>query len=583
MLDPESEWRVNEWLTSPIDSETKDTIRNLMRDDPKALHDGFATTLSFGTGGMRGIMGVGTNRINLYTIQMATQGLANYLLKQPQQRKEPHVFIGYDSRHNSKEFAMEAARVLAGNGIGVYLCFEIRPTPYISFGVRKKQCAAGIMITASHNPKEYNGYKVYWDNGAQVVAPHDVGIVQEVKKITHLNEVKIAPDNSPLIKILDPEFDFEYLEEIQKVQIDSKEDKKVGDQLKITYTPLHGTGNMLLPRALKSWGFTQVELVDRQAVPDGDFPTVFSPNPENRDALSMGVEQMQNTASDLLIATDPDADRIAIATMHEESPYYFNGNQIAAICLEYLCEMLSQQEKLKNNHAVISTIVTTDLLKVICDAHHLPYFSVLTGFKYIGEMIDRWQKGGNPYEFLFGAEESYGYLIGTHSLDKDAIVSGCLIAEIALLMKVEGRTLVDFLKQIYKKYGFFWERQKTIDFAPGLEGMKTMEEMMEHLRHSPPSQIGVFDVEIIEDYELSQRHHLRSDEKSPLNLPVSNVLLFRFSDQSKLVVRPSGTEPKLKIYAGCYLPQFTNLAESEKACNEKIDLLLEGLAPLLNE
>lgn len=582
MLNPDSERRIHEWLTSPIDPETKDTIHDLMRDHPKTLHESFSSVLSFGTGGMRGIMGVGTNRINRYTIQIATQGLARYLLKHPQRKKEMHVFIGYDSRHHSQEFAFEAARVLAGNGIGVYLCFEMRPTPFVSFGVRQKQCAAGIMITASHNPKEYNGYKVYWDNGAQVVAPHDVGIMEEVSRIAHLSEIKLAQSNSPLIERVDPELDFEYLEAIQKTQINAKKDHQVGDQLKITFTPLHGTGNLLLTRALKSWGFPHIELVDRQAVPDGDFPTVASPNPENKEALSMGIDQMKNTASDLLLATDPDADRIAVCVMHEEKPFCFNGNQIAALCLEYLCEQLTLQKKLTPHSAVISTIVTTDLLKVIADRYQLPYFGVLTGFKYIGEMIDKWQKERSPYQFLFGAEESYGYLRGTHSLDKDAIVSGCLIAEIALWMKIEGRTLVDFLKQIYKKYGFFWEKQKTIDFAPGLEGIAQIDKKMEALRASPPTRIADREVELIEDYQTQERLHLKSNEKSHLQLPVSNVLLLRLDDQSKLVVRPSGTEPKLKLYASCYLPQFTTLADSEKRGNEKIDQLLSALIPLLH-
>jgi len=564
MLDQETERRVNEWLSSPIDPETKDSIRSLISANPAALKDAFASTLSFGTGGMRGLMGVGTNRINLYTIQMATQGLANYLKKQPNLRTPPHVFIGYDCRHNSKEFALETARVLAGNGIGSYLCFDLRPTPYVSFGVRQKECAAGVMITASHNPKEYNGYKVYWSDGGQVVAPHDKGIVEEVGKITHLSEVKIAPESSPLIELLDPEFDVEYLDAIHKLQVDPQEDKDVGDQLKITFTSLHGTGITLLPRALTSWGFTQINLVDHQSVPDGDFPTVPSPNPESRAALKMGVAQMESTLSDIMIATDPDADRIAVACMHDDRPHYFNGNQIAAICLEYLCQQYSEQGLLTPSHAVVSTIVSTDLLEEICNQNKLPFFSVLTGFKYIGELIHNWEEKKAPYQFLFGAEESYGFLLGTHSRDKDAIVTGCLLAEIALLMKVEGRTLVDFLEEIYEKYGFFWEKQKTIEFPPGLEGMKTMEAMMDKLRSSPPKAFGEYKVEAVEDYLTPIK-----------NLPKSNVLLFRLAGQSKVVVRPSGTEPKLKIYAGLHLD------DGSPECDTKIDNLLSSVEKLL--
>ena len=564
MLPPEVEKRVNEWLSGPIDQVSKDEIQTLMRTDPDSLADAFYSSLSFGTGGMRGIMGVGTSRMNIYTIQMATQGLANYLLQQAPLRDRHYVFISYDSRHHSQEFALEAARVLAGNGIGVYITFELRPTPYVSFGVRQKECSAGIMITASHNAKEYNGYKVYWSDGGQVVPPHDVGIVAEAQKITDFSQIKLSPEKSPLIEILDPEFDIEYLDEVHKLQLDPKEDKMAGDHLKITYTSLHGTGIKLAPRALRMWGFPNVNLVDHQIVPDGDFPTVKSPNPENAEALSMGVKQMQDTLSDILIATDPDADRTAVVVLHKDKPYTLNGNQIACLCLEYICQTLKQQDRLPENGAAITTIVSTDLLSVIAKEYGIACFELLTGFKYIGELIHKWEQD-HSHQFLFGAEESYGFLMGTHSRDKDAIVSSCLIAEIALLMKVEGRTLVDFLEEIYKKHGIYLERQRVIEFPPGHEGMEKMQQMMEKLRKENPKQIGDQSVDTLEDYKTSLH-----------GLPPSNVLLFRLSDKSKVVVRPSGTEPKLKIYAGVQEP----FEKGMPFCEDKIQKLLDAVEQL---
>lgn len=564
MLSPEIEARISEWLNGPIDPVTRDEILRLQREDPESLSDAFYTNLSFGTGGMRGLMGVGPNRMNLYTIQMATQGLANSLKTQKSLRAEHHVFIGYDSRNNSKEFALEAARVLAGNGIIAYLTCDIRPTPFVSFGVRQKECSAGVMITASHNPKEYNGYKVFWSDGGQVVSPHDKEIVSEVAKIESLDQVKIAPENSPLIEIIDPELDLEYLEAIRPLQIDPDENKAVGDQLKITYTPLHGTGLRLVPRALKSWGFTNISLVDHQSVPDGDFPTVKSPNPENLETLQMGIEQMENTLSDLLIATDPDADRVGVVVLHQDAAIPLNGNQIAAICLEYICSTLQEQGRLPKEGAAVTTIVTSDLLGKIAAKYKIAFYEVLTGFKYIGELIHKWEN--TSQEFLFGAEESYGYLIGTHSRDKDAVVISCLIAEIALKMKVAGATLIDFLEQIYRRYGLYYEKQKTLDFPPGRAGMETMKEMMEKLRTSPPKEIDGSKVTLIEDYTKGVR-----------DLPRSNVLLYRLEDESKIVVRPSGTEPKLKIYAGVHAPYEDGM----DSCKQRIERLLHATAHLL--
>lgn len=554
---------VQEWLNGPIDPKSKRELLELMDAHPEEVEEAFSQNLQFGTGGMRGIMGIGTNRMNLYTVQMATQGLANYLLKRPPETASRHaVFISFDSRLHSKEFALEAAKVLAGNRIQVYLTPELRPTPFVSFGVRQKRCTAGIMITASHNPKEYNGYKVYWDDGAQVLPPHDRGIIDEVNKIKDFDQIQLAHEHSPLVEWIDPEFDLEYLDALATLQLDTREDQLVGDRLKITYTPLHGTGMTLLPAALRRWGFSNLNLVEQQIVPDGTFPTVKTPNPESAEALSMGIRQLTESQSDLLIATDPDADRMAVATLHRGKPYVFNGNQIACLCLEYICTTLKQQDRLPDNGAAATTIVSSDLIGEIARSHRCACFEVLTGFKYIGQLIEKWEKDSS-HTFLFGAEESYGYLMGTHSRDKDAIISACLVAEIALLMQVEGRTLVDLLEEIYARHGRYMEKQRTIAFAPGPSGMAEMEAIMVKLRSEKPTALGGHRVIATEDYAEGFNQ-----------LPPSNVLLYRLEKKGKVVVRPSGTEPKLKLYAGMHEPDYRAPADALEA---QVDGLLDAV------
>lgn len=561
--------RVKEWLSPSYDQETHTAILEMLKNDPKNLIAAFSSTLSFGTGGMRGIMGPGTTRMNVYTVRMATQGLANYIRKQTKEKSQWRVFISYDSRHHSEQFAHEAARVLAGNGIEAVITREIRPTPYVSFGLRQLGCIAGIMITASHNPKEYNGYKVYWSDGGQVVSPHDTGILNEVKTIDSLDKVHYSLENDPHISFAELSLDLDYLAAIHKVQLDPQENKRAGNSLKITYTPVHGTGIKLVPRALKDWGFTNINLVGAQIVPDGNFPTVNVPNPEYEQTLKLGIEQLMGTASDILLATDPDADRVAVATVHHGKPYILNGNEIASICVEYICQKLG---KIPPKSAVVTTIVSTDMIRAICKAYGCTCVEVLTGFKYIGEWIHKWEISGE-HHFLFGAEESYGYLIGTHSRDKDAVVSACLLAEIALFMKIEGRTLMDFLYDLYKKYGIFREKQFTIDF-PGKP--EAMQQTMEKLRRHPPEKILGQQVEILEDYLTGIRTYKKTGKTEKLNLPKSDVLLFRLADESKIVIRPSGTEPKMKIYAGVRMKSFPSLQEGIKDCDKKLDLLLKA-------
>jgi len=557
-----SQEAIDGWLRGPFDPETKAEILSLQKSDPQKLEEAFDGNLTFGTGGMREIMGVGTHRLNCYTIQMATQGLANYLLTDTSRKHS--VFIGFDCRHHSEEFANEAALVLAGNGITVHLCPELRPTPFVSFGVRHLNCSAGIMITASHNTKEYNGYKVYWSDGGQIVAPHDKAIVEEVEKIQMIEQVKRARNPSPLVEIVTPALDEAYLDAIKKCQLDKAEDKKVGDQLKIVYTPLHGTGIKLVPRALHQWGFSNIHLVDRQVVPNGDFPTVKSPNPESKEALSIAISELEGLHADLMIATDPDADRMAVAVRHKGKTHLLNGNQIAAICSEFICHTLKEQGALPANGALVTTIVSTDMIEAIAKHHGVGYTETLTGFKYIGEKIREWEDGSHT--FLFGAEESYGFLIGTHCRDKDAVVSSCLVAEIALHLKAEGRTLVDYLNDLYRTYGLFLEGQKTINLPSGKVGMEQMQKMMDQLRSAPPQTLLGEAVTQSIDYQ-----------KDKTGLPKSNVILYRAGESSKVVVRPSGTEPKLKIYAAVKSAQLDT-----KGAEQKLEALMDEFSQLLS-
>ncbi|MDN3509512.1 MAG: phospho-sugar mutase [Candidatus Neptunochlamydia sp.] len=531
-LPAEVKERIAAWLKEPYDAETQKEVRTLQEKDPAALIDAFYTTIAFGTGGMRSLMGPGTNRLNKYTIQGTTQGLANYILSQ---RKEvPKVFISYDSRNNSRLFAEETTRVLAGNGIEVFITKEPRPAPFVSFGCRYHRCTAAVMITASHNPPEYNGYKVYWTDGAQVVPPHDTRIIAEVKKIQNPSQVKLADFKDDLIHEVKSGDDEAYFEALMPLQNHPDTNQNHGKELKIVYSPLHGCGITTLPEELKRWGFTSLSLVEAQKAPDGDFPSAYYPNPEQEQALDLGIQQLLKEKGDLFLASDPDADRLGVVIRHDEHPVILNGNQIASLCLFYLCNTKS----LPDNSAAITTIVTTELFKTIADSYGVTSFEVLTGFKYIGEKIHEWE-GSKEFSFLFGAEESLGFLYGTHSRDKDATIAACLIAEMALQLKLQNKTLIDLLSEIYKKYGPFLEKQLSVKFSAGKEGIETMKKLMKELRANPPREIEGQKVIDIEDYLTGKTH-------TPL--PKSNVLLFRLEDQSKFIIRPSGTEPKIKIY-----------------------------------
>lgn len=543
--------RIKEWLEGPFDAKTKAEIKQLLKENPSALSDAFFKNLSFGTGGMRGIMGVGTNRLNVYTIRMATQGLANYIKKQF--KKDLKVFIGYDVRHHSREFAEEAAKVFAGNGISALVSKDICPTPLVSFACRYYKCSAAVMITASHNPPEYNGYKVYWSDGGQVVAPHDEGIMNEVSKITSPNQVLMGD----LFEEVGEEIDEAYLKALKPLQM-LKDLAKV--PLKIIYTNLHGTGIRLIPKALKAWGYTHLQFVEKQLPLDPNFTNAPSPNPEEEKALKMGTEQLKNDKADILIATDPDADRIGVVA----NGVRFSGNQIACLLANHIASTLTAKKEFPPNAAFIKTIVTTELFKKIAESFGGKCVDVLTGFKYIGEQIGIWEASFDAYQFLFGGEESYGYLFGTFVRDKDAISSACLIAEMAALAKKQNLTLTDRLYQIYRKYGVSRESLLNLAFSDSKAGMEEMKGLMRHLRSHPPTHIAKLKVSAIEDYLYGHG-----------GLPSSDVLRFWLEDGSKLVIRPSGTEPKVKIYAEVMGKAGKEIDEQIKECDERLKVLVE--------
>lgn len=544
--------RIQSWLKGPFDPETKAEIRRLQAHDPKALSDAFFKDLSFGTGGMRGIMGIGTNRMNIYTIRMATQGLANYIKKQPGDSHK--VFIGYDVRHHSREFALETAKVFAGNGIHVLLSKEICPTPLVSFACRYYQCSAAVMITASHNPPQYNGYKVYWNDGCQVVPPHDEGIMEEVNQIKSPGQVLLGDD----FEEIGSEIDKAYLDELKKLQLLPE----LSDiPVKIVYTNLHGTGIRLIPKALKCWGYTHLSFVDKQLPLDGSFPFAHSPNPEEEKALLLGTEQLIREKGDLLIATDPDADRMGVVADQTR----LTGNQIACLCLHHICSTLTGKGQFPENAAFIKTIVTTELFKSIAEAFGGKCIDVLTGFKYIGEQIGIWEKTFDAYQYIFGAEESYGYLFGTFVRDKDAISSACLIAETAAAAKKQNLTLVDRLHHIYRTYGIHRESLTNLAFSDSKAGMDQMNDLMKRLRTNPPTRIGGQEIVALDDY-------LHGKEA----LPPSDVLRFWLADGSKLVIRPSGTEPKVKIYAEVKEKAGKEINQTIALCDERLKKMVQA-------
>lgn len=578
-FDENTQNNIKLWLEDDYDAETKKTVNLLLNQDKQSIIDAFYTSLSFGTGGLRGVMGVGSNRMNQYTVAAATQGLANYIHKNIQTQDIPSVVIGYDSRNNSAYFAEIAANVLAANNIKVFIYKSLRPVPMVSFGVRLKKSIAGIMITASHNPPEYNGYKVYWNDGAQVLPPHDVGIIEEVNKIKKIAQVKSVPDVA-LIEQLEEEIDLAYLDAIRPLQVSSQTNLSEGKKLHIVYTPLHGSGITMVPKALNDWGFTNINIVSSQEKPDGNFPTVVKPNPEEQAALKLGIEEMMAKNADILLGTDPDCDRIGIAINHQNQAILFNGNETACVCLYYLCKKMKELNTFPNQAACVKTIVTTELFQAIANSYGVKCFNVLTGFKYIGQLITQWEKD-HSWNYLFGGEESYGYLLGTHARDKDAIVSSALICEIANWAKTQHKTLVDILYDIYREFGIYREKLVSINFKEGKEGKDTIKKMMDLLRNSPPTHLANSKILVLEDYQNRLRKDFTTLTETPLTLPKSNVLLFWLEGESKLVIRPSGTEPKVKIYCGVKKQNPSSIETGIEQADQNIDYLIESLKNLV--
>ena len=536
--------KAKKWLSPDYDEATRKEVQRMLDNDDKSeLIEAFYKDLEFGTGGLRGIMGVGSNRMNIYTVGAATQGLSNYLLKNFKDMKQISVVIGHDCRNNSRLFAEISANIFSANGIKVYLFDDMRPTPEMSFAIRHLHCQSGIILTASHNPKEYNGYKAYWDDGAQVLAPHDKGIIDEVNKVTSAADIKFQ-GNKELIEIIGENVDAAYLDQVKTVSIDPEVINRHKD-LKIVYTPIHGTGMMLIPRALKQWGFDNVNTVPEQMVKDGNFPTVVSPNPENAEALSMAVNLAKHLDADLVMASDPDADRVGIACKDDKGEWVLmNGNQTCLMFLYYIITQYTKLGKMTGNEFVVKTIVTTELIKNIAERNDIEMFDCYTGFKWIAREI-RLNEGKKKY--IGGGEESYGFLAEDFVRDKDAVSACCPIAEVAAWAADNGKTLYQLLQDIYLEYGFSKECAINI-VKPGKSGAEEIKAMMENFRNNPLKELAGSPVVLFKDYK-SLKQTDASGNVSDIVMPdTSNVLQFFSADGTKVSIRPSGTEPKIKFY-----------------------------------
>ncbi len=544
-IDASAKANVATWLNGSYDEETKQAIREMMENNPNELNESFYRNLEFGTGGLRGIMGVGTNRMNKYTVAMATQGLANYVKKCFPNANPIKAAVSHDSRNHSREFAEITANVLAANGFHVYLFDGMRPTPELSFAVRHFGCQTGVMVTASHNPKEYNGYKAYWDDGCQLVAPHDTNGIDEVLKIQKLEDVKMTGGESN-IEIIGENVDSVYLNRIEQNSLHPELIKKHHD-LKIVYTPLHGTGITLIPRMLEKLGFTNVNVVKEQATPDGNFPTTPSPNPEEKAAMKMAVELAKQIDADIVFASDPDADRVGVAVKRPDGEWMLlNGNQTMSVLIYYLIKEWKETNRLTGKEFIIKTIVTSELPADIAKKVGVKVYDVLTGFKFIGDKIRQLE---GKEVFIGGGEESYGYMIGDFVRDKDAVSACSMIAEIAAWAMEQGKTFYDVLVDIYKEYGFYKEGGLSV-VRKGKSGAEEIQQMMKDYRENPPKEIDGEKVVCIKDYKLHESTDTVTGKKETIDLPSSNVLQYFTDKGNKVTVRPSGTEPKIKFYFG---------------------------------
>jgi phosphoglucomutase len=531
------------WLGKEFDDTTRLQVQGLLEHDEKELIESFYKDLEFGTGGLRGIMGVGTNKMNIYTLGMATQGLANYLKREFSDLDEIKVAIAHDPRNNSRLFAKTTANIFSANGIKAYLFDDLRPTPELSFAIRHFGAQSGVVITASHNPKEYNGYKVYWDDGGQVIAPHDKNIIKEVQKIASVSQIKFEAAKDK-IEIIGDEIDELYTNLVKDLSVNPEIISQHAD-MKIVYTPIHGTGVRLVPMALKKFGFTNIYNIPEQDISDGNFPTVKSPNPEEPAALEMALHKAREIDADLVMATDPDADRVGIAVKDQKGNLQLlNGNQVASLLIYYLINAWKAKGKLVGKEYICKTIVTTDLLNIIADKFQVKHFDVLTGFKYIADII---KKNEGNMKFIGGGEESYGYLAGEFVRDKDAVMSCALIAEVTAWAISQGKSLFDILVDIYLEYGFYKESLISV-VRKGKAGAEEIQKMMQDFRDSPPKMINNSTLLLMHDYQESKTYYVTKGIEERIGLPKSNVLQFILEDGSKISIRPSGTEPKIKFY-----------------------------------
>lgn len=558
------------WLNDPvIDDETKSEIKNMMENNPAELNEAFYANLEFGTGGLRGIMGVGSYRMNKYTVGMATQGLANYLIESFNDT-EIKVAIAYDVRNNSKYFAQVAANVLSANNIKVFLFQEPRPTPMLSFAVRHLNCQSGIVITASHNPKEYNGYKVYWDDGAQLTPPHDTNVIDRVNKIDGLKDVKFN-GNDDLIVPIGEDVDNAYFNKL-KTYVLQPDVIKQNENIKIVYTPIHGTGLHTVPRALKEFGFKNVILVEEQAVQDGNFPTVVSPNPEERSAMALALKKAEKVDADIILATDPDSDRLAVGLKNHKNEYVLlNGNQTAVLLTYYLIKQWKDRNKLTGNEFIVKTVVTSELMSDIAVKAGVEYYDVLTGFKWIAKII---RENEGKKTFIGGGEESFGYMVGDFVRDKDALISCSVFAECVAWANSRNMSLFEILIEIYLEYGFYKERLVNI-VRKGISGKKEIKSMMDNYRNNPPEYINGSKVVTIKDYKTHKRTDIETNAVTTIDLPSSDVLQFLLEDGSKISVRPSGTEPKIKFYFSVK-EELKNKADFD-AVDEKLEKKLDDI------
>ena len=564
----------NQWLENPyFDEATKEELKAI-KDDENEIKERFYMDLEFGTAGLRGIIGAGTNRMNIYVVRRATQGLANYIAKVD--KKSQGVAIAYDSRHMSPEFAQEAALCLAANGIKAYIFETLRPTPELSFAVRHLGCVAGINVTASHNPPEYNGYKVYWEDGAQITPPHDSGIMGEVKAISDWNTVKTMDKeeavNAGLFEVIGQAVDDAYMAELKKQIIHMDAIQAEGKNLKIVYTPLHGTGNIPARRILKELGFENVYVVPEQELPNGDFPTVSYPNPEAAKAFELGLKLAKEVDADIVLATDPDADRLGVRVKDKNGEYHdLTGNMSGCLLANYeLSQRKAVNGSLPEDGALVKTIVTTNLADAIAKGYNVNLIEVLTGFKYIGQQILGFENSGKG-TYLFGFEESYGCLIGTYARDKDAIVATMALCEAAAYYKTQGKTLWDAMIDMYEEFGYYKDAIQAVTMK-GIEGLQKIQEIMTTLRQNPPAEFAGHKVTAVRDYKLDEITDLATGEKKPTGLPNSNVLYYELTDDAWVCVRPSGTEPKVKFYYGV---KGTSLADADEKSDAMGKAVLE--------